>query len=110
MNNAEVIGFIITVLLYMLGGVITYATAYNQLVDTIFIAYMGSSIAYMGSSIVSDEDESFVRYNRRPIAFAVAVLWIFFMAFKIWKQLGRTIYDAYIVKDNEEDRIAAWVF
>lgn len=103
MNNAEVIGFIITVLLYMLGGVITYATAYNQLVDTIFIAYMGSSI-------VSDEDESFVRYNRRPIAFAVAVLWIFFMAFKIWKQLGRTIYDAYIVKDNEEDRIAAWVF
>jgi uncharacterized membrane protein YdjX (TVP38/TMEM64 family) len=90
------------VLLYMLGGVITYATAYNQLVDTIFIAYMGSSI-------VSDEDESFVRYNRRPIAFAVAVLWIFFMAFKIWKQLGRTIYDAYIVKDNEEDRIAAWV-
>lgn len=103
MNNAEVIGFIITVLLYMLGGVITYATAYNQLVDTI-------SIAYMGSSIVSDEDESFVRYNRRPIAFAVAVLWIFFMAFKIWKQLGRTIYDAFIVKDNEEDRIAAWVF
>lgn len=103
MNNAEVIGFIITVLLYMLGGVITYATAYNQLVDTIFIAYMGSSI-------VSNEDESFVRYNRRPIAFAVAVLWIFFMAFKIWKQLGRTIYDAYIVKDNEEDRIAAWVF
>ena len=103
MNNAEVIGFIITVLLYMLGGVITYATAYNQLVDTI-------SIAYMGSSIISDEDESFVRYNRRPIAFAVAVLWIFFMAFKIWKQLGRTIYDAFIVKDNEEDRIAAWVF
>ena len=103
MNNAEVIGFIITVLLYMLGGVITYATAYNQLVDTI-------SIAYMGSSIVSDEDDSFVRYNRRPIAFAVAVLWIFFMAFKIWKQLGRTIYDAFIVKDNEEDRIAAWVF
>ena len=103
MNNAEVIGFMITVFLYMLGGVITYATAYNQLVDTI-------SIAYMGSSIISDEDESFVRYNRRPIAFAVAVLWIFFMAFKIWKQLGRTIYDAYIVKDNEEDRIAAWVF
>jgi hypothetical protein len=103
MNNAEAIGFIITVFLYMLGGVITYATAYNQLVDTI-------SIAYMGSSIISDEDESFVRYNRRPIAFAVAVLWIFFMAFKIWKQLGRTIYDAYIVKDNEEDRIAAWVF
>ena len=103
MNNAEVIGFIITVLLYMLGGVITYATAYNQLVDTI-------SIAYIGSSIISDEDESFVRYNRRPIAFAVAVLWIFFMAFKIWKQLGRTIYDAYIIKDNEEDRIAAWVF
>lgn len=103
MNNAEVIGFIITVLLYMLGGVVTYATAYNQLVDTIFIAYMGSLI-------VSDEDESFVRYNRRPIAFAVAVLWIFFMAFKIWKQLGRTIYDAFIVKDNEEDRIAAWVF
>jgi hypothetical protein len=103
MNNAEVIGFIITVLLYMLGGVITYATAYNQLVDTI-------SIAYIGSSIISDEDESFVRYNRRPIAFAVAVLWIFFMAFKIWKQLGRTIYDAFIIKDNEEDRIAAWVF
>ena len=103
MNNAEVIGFIITVLLYMLGGVITYTTAYNQLVDTI-------SIAYMGSSIISDEDESFVRYNRRPIAFAVAVLWIFFMAFKIWKQLGRTIYDAFIIKDNEEDRIAAWVF
>lgn len=103
MNNAEVIGFIITVLIYMLGGVITYATAYNQLVDTI-------SIAYMGSSIISDEDESFVRYNRRPLAFAVAVLWIFFMAFKIWKQLGRTIYDAFIVKDNEEDRIAAWVF
>lgn len=102
MNNAEVIGFIITVFLYMLGGVITYATAYNQLVDTI-------SIAYMGSSIISDEDESFVRYNRRPIAFAVAVLWIFFMAFKIWKQLGRTIYDAFIIKDNEEDRIAAWV-
>jgi hypothetical protein len=103
MNNAEAIGFIITVFLYMLGGVITYATAYNQLVDTI-------SIAYMGSSIISDEDESFVRYNRRPIAFAVAVLWIFFMAFKIWKQLGRTIYDAFIIKDNEEDRIAAWVF
>lgn len=103
MNNAEVIGFIITVLIYMLGGVITYATAYNQLVDTI-------SLAYMGSSVISDEDESFVRYNRRPIAFAVAVLWIFFMAFKIWKQLGRTIYDAFIVKDNEEDRIAAWVF
>ena len=103
MNNAEVIGFIITVFLYMLGGVIVYATAYNQLVDTI-------SIAYMGSSIISDEDESFVRYNRRPIAFAVAVLWIFFMAFKIWKQLGRTIYDAFIIKDNEEDRIAAWVF
>jgi len=103
MNNAEVIGFMITVFLYMLGGVITYATAYNQLVDTI-------SIAYMGSSIISDEDESFVRYNRRPIAFAVAVLWIFFMAFKIWKQLGRTIYDAFIIKDNEEDRIAAWVF
>ena len=103
MNNAEVIGFIITVLLYMLGGVITYATAYNQLVDTI-------SIAYIGSSIISDEDESFVRFNKRPIAFAVAVLWIFFMAFKIWKQLGRTIYDAFIIKDNEEDRIAAWVF
>ena len=102
MSDAETIGLIITVFLYMLGGVITYATAYNQLVDTI-------SIAYMGSSIISDEDESFVRYNRRPIAFAVAVLWVFFFAFKVWKQIGKTVYDAFIIKDNEEDRIAAWV-
>ena len=102
MNNAEVIGFMITAFLYMLGGVIVYATAYNQLVDTI-------SIAYMESSIISDEDESFVRYNRRPIAFAVAVLWVFFFAFKVWKQIGKTVYDAFIIKDNEEDRIAAWV-
>jgi len=102
MSNAETIGLIFTVLLYAFGCVIAYAIVYEQLHDSI-------PTAYMGSSIVSNEDEVFVRYNRRPIVFAVAILWVFFFAFKVWKHIGKTVYDAFIIKDNEEDRIAAWV-
>ena len=102
MSNAESIGFILTVLFYMLGSVIAYCMTYSELCSAI-------SNAYIGSSIVSKKDEWFVRSNRRQLAYAVAVLWIFFYAFKVWKLIGRTVYDAFIIKDNEEDRIAAWV-
>jgi hypothetical protein len=102
MSNVEAIGFIFTVLFYMLGSVIAYAITYNELCDAI-------SNAYIGSSIVSKKDNGFVRNNRRQLAFVVAVLWIFFYAFRVWKLIGKTIYDAFIIKDNEEDRIAAWV-
>lgn len=102
MNNAEVIGFMITVFVYMLGSIIAYTTTYTELCSSV-------ASAYIGSSMISNEDNGFVRHNRKSLAFAVAVLWAFFYAFKVWKLIGKTIYDTFIIKDNEEDRIAAWV-
>jgi hypothetical protein len=38
------------------------------------------------------------------------MLWIFYGIFSIWAEIGTVIYNELIIDEDEESRIAAWLF
>lgn len=103
MVNAELVGLMLILVVYVIGASIVFGIVHRELDDH-------SSSEYYGGHVISKENETFLYCNDFMISFAIAVIWIFFYAYKMWRSIGRTIYEAFIIKDDEEDRIAAWVF
>jgi hypothetical protein len=101
MIDAEVLALLFLLIIYAFVGIIMGNLAYKKICKT-----DGVLSKY---HIYTEDDKEYLFLSRDEIAICIGVLWVYYLAFSIWAEVGRDFYDEIIIKNNEEDRIAAWV-
>jgi hypothetical protein len=101
MTDTEILALIFLLVIYASVGVIIGNIAYKKMEN-----YDGALSKY---HIYTEQDKEYVFLRREGLAMCVGILWMYYLAFSVWAEVGRDFYDEIIIKNNEEDRIAAWV-
>lgn len=101
MSNSEIIAYILLLATYIVVALLRK----RYISDNICCR---RNYMFKDDNVVSVDNENYVVYNRREVSFTYAFLWIFIEPFKLGKELGKLIYDNFIIKNNEENRIASW--
>ena len=102
MIDSNLIAVIVIIGLYLIVGVRISTLVYNA------INRKGIA-AFDGSKVVSLENIYFVEEKAGTLCFIVGALWIFFVVFSCWAEVGRRVYEDIIIDGDEESRIASWV-
>ena len=102
MIDSQLIAMGIIVILYMIVGVRITVGVFNTI-------NRHGEAAFDASKIVSDDNIYFVEEKAGTLSFIVGALWIFFVVFSCWAEIGRRVYEDIIINKDEESRIASWV-
>ena len=102
MIDSQLIAIGIIVILYMIVGVRITSMVYNAI-------NRHGEAAFDGSKIVSEDNIYFVEEKAGALSFIVGALWIFFVVFSCWAEVGRRVYEDIIIDGDEESRLASWV-
>ena len=100
MNEVEIIAVIFILLIYCIIGAIVACSTYNKIARGGFVN---------NERILSTKNMIFAKRNEKIISVIVGIMWLFMMVFLIWYDWGGEIYNRFIIKDDEESRIAPWV-
>jgi hypothetical protein len=101
MNDSELFAFMIIMVLY---GIIAIIIARN-IYEALFYDEMRF---FKFDKIVNKDNIDYVMRNKRLISFTCGTLWLFFLVFTIWIEIGDNVYE--LIIKNEDDRIASWLF
>ena len=82
-------------------GYVTIGVAFFHAIKRMFTGIPTPSIFIRGV----DED---LEWNKEAILFVFSIIWPVSWFFFLGRIIGDSIYDKKIIKQNEEDRIAAW--
>ena len=100
MNEVEIIAVVFILLIYwIIGAIVAYST-YNKITRGGFVN---------NERILSTKNMIFAKRNKKIISVIVGCVWLFMIIFVIWYDYGGEIYNRFIIKDDEESRIAPWV-
>ena len=100
MNEVEIIAVIFILLIYCIIGAIVACSTCNKIARGGFVN---------NERILSTKNMIFAKKNKKIISVIVGIMWLFMMVFLIWYDWGGEIYNRFIIKDDEESRIAPWV-
>jgi len=101
MTDTETLALLFLLIIYTFVGIIMGNLAYKKIYET-----DGALSKY---HIYTEDDKEYLYFRREEIAIYIGVFWMYYLAFSVWAEVGRDFYDEIIIKNNEEDRIAAWV-
>jgi hypothetical protein len=101
MTDTEALALIFLLIIYAFIGIIMGNLAYKKL--------RNFDVALSNYHIYTEENMEYVFLRREGLAICIGIFWLFYLAFSVWAEVGRDFYNEVIIKNNEEDRIAAWV-
>lgn len=103
MTNSELIGLILIMVFYVIVGIIIARNVYVAIDRE-------PKCALKYEKIMSEEALHYIRWHAFGLSWVCGMLWIFYGIFSIWAEIGTVIYNELIIDEDEESRIAAWLF
>jgi len=102
MTDTEALAWLFLLIIYAFIGIIMGNLADKKMMDE-------NDGALSKYHIYTEVDKEYLFMRKEEISICIGIFWMYYLAFSVWAEVGRDFYDEIIIKNNEEDRIAAWV-